>query len=97
MESVKRYFSSLGYMQSATLIGFLTGFVIGSAKIDNANVWKGILFGLVCAVIAALIVWFLDYFLPYSADISISLITVFNILLLIFFCYVVVAPNLFRY
>ena len=86
---------NFGSAWTATLLGFLTGFVIGAIKITNASILWGIILGIVVAVLAALVSAFFDYLLPYSLNFSFTAGTLFNIALFVFFLYVLLSNNIF--
>ena len=90
MNFLSEFGANLGNRNTAMIIGFLTGYVVGVSKLSKNSALIGIVFGLVLAITVGLINSFIDFLFPEEITISISLKSVFKavftiVLLAVFF------------
>ena len=95
MEYFKHFYENLGDINTAFLVAFLTGFVIGLTRFGQMNIFVGIIIGIIFAVITSLLLWLIYRFLPDNVNVSLNLrplVTIF--LLFIFFIVITSAPTI---
>lgn len=99
MDLLTGFWENLGNKYTSALIAFLTGFVIGQASfVSNFSVVMGLFVGGVFMIVSLLFSTFLETFLADSLTITINLKSIFTIVLLVLFFYVVIsAPSLNKF
>ena len=80
MDFLGEFWSNLGNRNTAMIIGFLTGYVIGVSKLSKNNRLIGVVFGLVLAITVGLINSFIDFLFPEEINFTISVKSVFKVI-----------------
>jgi len=94
MEYLQGFWNNLGNKYTSALISFLTGFIIGQSLFTNRNILMGIFIGLVFLTVSLLISYLFETFTSENITLTINLNSVFTIILLALFFYIVITlPN----
>lgn len=93
MNYVTGFLDNLSNTYTTVLIAFLLGYMVGLTKLSDSKTFYSILIGIMFAVIAGIIISFIEIVMPQNITIVISTKLLFTIMLIIAFVSLIPSLN----